>query len=283
MYHAKQAHLPHARYAAEHDHHSPARLAVAADLRRALGGEEVVPWYQPQLDLGEDHVRAVEALVRWNHPTLGLLGPAAFVEVAESTGLIRALTLRVLDVALRDRLRWAEDGWDLAVAVNVSVRSLLDRHFPAEVARHLDDTGTPAAKLKLEITESTVMADPATALQVLGELAAMGVALAIDDFGTGYSSLAYLKQLPVGELKIDRSFVMNMDADRDDALIVRSTIDLGHNLGLRVIAEGVENAGTLEVLRSRGCDGVQGYHLSRPVPADRLPAALRAIHAQRVA
>jgi EAL domain-containing protein (putative c-di-GMP-specific phosphodiesterase class I) len=215
----------------------------------------------------------VEALVRWRHPTLGLLHPAAFIEVAESTGLVRELTLRVLEQALEDRNRWAREGLDLKVAVNVSMRSLLDRQFPAEVSRRLCESGTPPERLELEITENSLMADPAMATAVLDELTSLGVELAIDDFGTGYSSLAYLSQLQVSELKIDRSFVMGMRTNRDDALIVRSTIDLGHNLGLRLVAEGVEDPVTLDLLRQQGCDGAQGYHLSRPVPADQIPSA----------
>jgi diguanylate cyclase (GGDEF)-like protein len=273
MYHAKRNHLSHAAYSVEHDHHSLARLALAGDLRRAVAQDELEPWYQLQADLGLQQITAVEALVRWRHPTLGLLHPAAFIEVAESTGLVRELTLRVLEQALEDRQRWAREGLDLKVAVNVSMRSLLDRHFPGEVSRRLRESGTRPERLKLEITESTLMADPATAMAVLDELTNLGIELAIDDFGTGYSSLAYLSQLHVSELKIDRSFVMGMRANHDDALIVRSTIDLGHNLGLRLIAEGVEDALTLDLLRQQGCDGAQGYHLSRPVPAAKIPSA----------
>jgi diguanylate cyclase (GGDEF)-like protein len=273
MYHAKRNHLSHAAYSVEHDHHSLARLALAGDLRRAVKGAELEPWYQLQADLGQQRITAAEALVRWRHPTLGLLHPAAFIEVAESTGLVRELTLRVLEQALEDRTSWAREGLDLKVAVNVSMRSLLDRHFPSDVSRRLRETSTPPERLKLEITESTLMADPATAMAVLDELTSLGVELAIDDFGTGYSSLAYLRQLNVSELKIDRSFVMGMRTNRDDALIVRSTIDLGHNLGLRLVAEGVEDPVTLDLLRQQGCDGAQGYHLSRPVPAEQIPSA----------
>jgi diguanylate cyclase (GGDEF)-like protein len=273
MYHAKRKHLSHAAYSVEHDHHSLARLALAGDLRRAVHGDELEPWYQLQADLGEQCITAVEALVRWRHPTLGLLHPEAFIEVAESTGLVRELTMRVLEQALEDRDTWAREGLDLKVAVNVSMRSLLDRHFPAEVSRRLRESGTRPERLKLEITESTLMADPATAMAVLDELTSLGIELAIDDFGTGYSSLAYLRQLKVCELKIDRSFVMGMRTNRNDALIVRSTIDLGHNLGLRLVAEGVEDPVTLDLLRQQGCDGAQGYHLGRPVPAEQILSA----------
>jgi EAL domain-containing protein (putative c-di-GMP-specific phosphodiesterase class I) len=277
MYHAKRHHLDHAAYAAEFDHHRPARLARAGELRRALAGGEVVPFYQPQIELRQGRVTGVEALARWNHPTLGLLAPGSFIEVAESTGLIRELTLHMIERALEDRHAWARDGLDLGLAVNVSVRNLLDRSFPAEVADRLRRTGTPPGRLKLEITESTIMADPETATSVLEELAGMGLELAIDDFGTGYSSLAYLRRLPVIELKIDRSFVSDMASERGDAMIVTSTIDLGHNLGLRVIAEGVEDDAVLDALRRAGCDGAQGYLLGRPVPFAELARTADAV------
>jgi diguanylate cyclase (GGDEF)-like protein len=281
MYHAKRHHLPYAAYAAEHDHHSPAQLMLAADLRRAVEGhDELEPLYQLLVDFDTQRIASVEALARWRHPALGLLGPAAFIEVAESTGLIRNLTLRVLERSLRERAAWAADGWDLAVAVNVSMRTLLDRSFPSLVAERLADSGTAPDRLKLEITESTIMADPATVTAVLRELDAMGVTLAIDDFGTGYSSLAYLHQLPVRELKIDRSFVTDMASDPDSALIVRSTIELAHNLGLRVIAEGVEDGATLAQIRALGCDGVQGFHLARPHTAAQVTGAARVLEAQ---
>jgi EAL domain-containing protein (putative c-di-GMP-specific phosphodiesterase class I) len=185
--------------------------------------------------------------------------------------LIRGLTLRMIEAALEDRRRWSEGGLDLVVAVNVSVRNLLDRSFPAEVARRLEAHHAAPGNLKLELTESAIMADPAVALDVLEQLSAMGIELAIDDFGTGYSSLAYLQRLPVRELKIDRSFVAEMDLNQGDGVIVRSTIELGHNLGLRVIAEGIESRRTLEELTLLGCDGAQGYHLARPVPAAEIP------------
>jgi diguanylate cyclase (GGDEF)-like protein len=280
MYHAKRQHLAYAGYATEHDHHSPAQLMLAADLRRAIEGDELEPHYQLLVDFDTQRIASVEALARWRHPSLGLLGPGAFIEVAESTGLIRNLTLRVLERALRERAEWAADDRDLAVAVNVSMRTLLDRSFPQLVADRLAGSGTAPDRLKLEITESTIMADPATVTAVLRELDAMGVTLAIDDFGTGYSSLAYLHQLPVREIKIDRSFVTGMAADPDSALIVRSTIDLGHNLGLRVIAEGVEDAVTLDQLRELGCDGVQGFHLARPHTAAQVAGAANVLEVQ---
>jgi diguanylate cyclase (GGDEF)-like protein len=270
MYRAKENHLPYLTYSAEHDHHTPARLALVSDLRRAVDGEELVLWYQPKVDLQRDEVAGVEGLVRWRHPTLGLLQPNAFIETAEHTGLIKPLTFRVLDEALRQCHSWQERGLDLPVAINLSARALLDRRLPEEIELLLRKWCLGPESLKLEITESSLMADPAMALLVSGELSAQGIALAIDDFGTGYSSLAYLKQLPVREIKIDKSFVTNMTTSRSDAVIVRSTVDLGHNLGLDVVAEGVEDERSLAELRALGCNLAQGYYLSPPVPPDQL-------------
>jgi diguanylate cyclase (GGDEF)-like protein len=274
MYTAKHRHLGHMPYSSEIDEYDPARLALVADLRRALDADELILHYQPKLDLHRQAVGAVEALVRWQHPRLGLLQPDAFVEMAEHTGLIKPLTHYVLTHALRQCAAWRADGLELQVAVNVSPRSLLDRALPATVAAALQETGLSAAQLKLEITETAIMADPAAALQVLEQLAAMGVALSIDDFGTGYSSLAYLRRLPVEEVKIDRSFVQNMAREDGDRVIVRSTIDLAGNLGLTVVAEGVEDRETLEQLTRLGCDQAQGYFISRPLPPAELSAWL---------
>jgi diguanylate cyclase (GGDEF)-like protein len=270
MYRAKENHLPQLTYSAEHDHHTPARLGLVSDLRRAVDNEELVLWYQPQVDLRRDEVVGVEGLVRWCHPTLGLLQPDAFIETAERTGLIKALTYRVLDLALRQCHSWKERGLDLRVAINLSARALLDRRLPDEIELRLRKWGLEPESLRLEITESSLMADPTMALLVTKELSAQGIALAIDDFGTGYSSLAYLRQLPVREIKIDKSFVMSMATSRSDAVIVRSTVDLGHNLGLVVVAEGVEDQRSLAQLRALGCDTAQGYYLSPPIPADQV-------------
>jgi diguanylate cyclase (GGDEF)-like protein len=274
MYTAKARNLGHVAYSAGIDEYDPARLALVADLRRGLEAEELVLYYQPKLDLRHRHVGAVEALVRWQHPRLGLLQPSAFVEMAEHTGLIKPLTHHVLRQALRQCAAWRADGVEIQVAVNVSPRSLLDRELAETVAAALEETGVAPAQLKLEITETAIMVDPDAALRVLNQLATMGVALSIDDFGTGYSSLAYLRRLPVDEVKIDRSFVENMARDDGDLAIVRSTIDLAANLGLAVVAEGVEDGETLEQLARLGCDEAQGYFIARPVPAAELAAWL---------
>jgi EAL domain-containing protein (putative c-di-GMP-specific phosphodiesterase class I) len=246
-------------------------LGIALELSRALDQQEIVVHYQPKLALGDGRVTGVEALVRWMHPERGMLPPDSFIQNAEKTGLMRRLTVYVLDVALRDRTVWASRGVELGIAVNVSV-SLLDRDLPAELSRLLERWDCDPGLVTLEITESTVMADPVLATRVLEQLEALGVRLSIDDFGTGYSSLAYLKSLPVGEIKIDKAFVRTMMDEPSDAMIVRSTVDLGHNLGLDVVAEGVEDEATWNALRNFGCDYAQGYWMSRPVPADEIVA-----------
>jgi EAL domain-containing protein (putative c-di-GMP-specific phosphodiesterase class I) len=275
MYQAKESHAPYLTYSQDYDHHTPERLALVGDLRRAVDvSDELVVWYQPKLDLHNSVIQGVEGLVRWQHPTLGLLQPAAFIEMAEHTGLIKPLTHLVLDKALGQCHEWKQRGLELDVAINLSVRVLLDRRFPEEVMRLLEKWTLPPDCLTLEITESSIMSDPLAALGVINELEAAGVTLAIDDFGTGYSSLAYLKQLPVSEIKIDKSFVLNMATNNDDSTIVRSTVELGHNLGLKVVAEGVENQSSLEELKGLGCDLVQGFYLTPPLPAEQLESWL---------
>jgi diguanylate cyclase (GGDEF)-like protein len=265
MYVSKETHAP-ALYAAEQDDYSAARLALGAQLRRAIAQREITVYYQPQADLRSGRVRSVEALVRWEHPELGLLTPDRFVPLAENTGLIRGLTSLVLDMALEQCARWRECGLELGVAVNITGRDLIDVRLPDEVAELLARWEVEPSRLELEITENTVLTDPIRARQVLVRLSELGVRLAIDDFGSGNSSLGYLKRLPIDVLKIDKSFVLAMEESEDDAVIVHSTIDLGHNLGLSVVAEGVETEGVRDVLRGLGCDVAQGYLLSRPVP-----------------
>jgi EAL domain-containing protein (putative c-di-GMP-specific phosphodiesterase class I) len=214
--------------------------------------------------------------VRWTHPRYGPLPPDEFIPLAEHTGLIRPLTELVLERALQECRAWSGLGHELSVAVNLSARSLLDRDLPATIERWLEQTGVAPRLLTLEITESMMLADPVRALDTTNRLAAMGVSLSIDDFGTGYSSLAYLRRLPVEEVKIDKSFVLGMTVDDDDATIVRSIIDLAGNLRLRVVAEGVEDGPALAALAALGCDVVQGFFLSRPIQAAALSAELGA-------
>jgi diguanylate cyclase (GGDEF)-like protein len=270
MYVAKDTHAGFVLFDPRQDQHSPRRLALLGELRRAIEHEQLLLHYQPKVDAHTGQVLGVEALVRWQHPTHGLIPPGEFIPLAERTGLIGALTHYVLDAALHQCRDWRRAGHELSVAVNVSARRLLDLTFPDEVAAALATWEVPARLLVVEITESTIMADPAHALEVLGRLNEMGVQLSIDDFGTGYSSMAYLKSLPVHELKVDRSFVSQMLRSSSDAVIVHSTVDLGRNLGLRVVAEGVEDSLTLEHLDLLGCHAAQGYHISRPVAADDL-------------
>jgi len=276
MYRAKASGGGVCSYTAESDEFTLERVVLAGELRAALDGEELVLHYQPQADARTGVVGAVEALVRWEHPTRGLLAPDRFLPLAEQQGLMGALTERVLDVAVAQAVAWERAGRPLRVAVNLAPANLLDGGFPGHVAALLERAGAPPELLQLEITEDTIMVDPVRVLDVAARLGELGVTLALDDFGTGASSLAHLKKLPIQELKIDRSFVMEMDRNPDDAVIVRSTVDLAHNLGLRVVAEGVETAASWEALTGFGCDVVQGYFLSRPLPPAQLEAWLTA-------
>ena len=267
MYRAKETGLDVEFYDERHDHHSPAKLALTAELRGAVTSPEIEVWYQPQLDFRTGEAHAVEALVRWHHPRLGLLQPASFIRAAEQSHLIKPLTEKVLAIALRQVADWRAQGLEVAVAVNISPQVLIDAAFTDQVLAALRRAGVPPSLLKLEVTEGALMSDPETARRVLRDLDGVGVEIAIDDFGTGYSSLAYLADLPVSEVKIDRSFVSRMAAGTSERIIVSSTIDLAHHLGLRAVAEGVESLELLPQLRALGCDVAQGHALSRPVPA----------------
>jgi diguanylate cyclase (GGDEF)-like protein len=270
MYVAKRGSLSVVTYDPDADTHSPTRLAILGDLRRALERTELVLHFQPQVDVSTGELVAAEALVRWQHPERGLVMPDDFIPLTEQTGVIGALTHEVLRLALVQARAWSDAGQPLCVSVNLSARNLLDDELPAQVAEQLATHGVPAFLLQLEVTESALMSEPDRARRVLQRLAALGVRISIDDFGAGYTSLGQLRTLPVTELKIDRSFVMTMDSDSGNALIVHSVVDLGHHLGLRIVAEGVESASALAALAGFGCDVAQGYHLSRPVPAAEL-------------
>jgi diguanylate cyclase (GGDEF)-like protein len=274
MYTAKEHRDGYRLYQPEHDHHSTRRLSILGDFRRALTRDEIVVHFQPIVDLSSQRVRAAEALVRWQHPKLGLLGPGTFLQVVEQTGLIGELTQRVLDRSLSECARWRDAGHELTVAVNLSVRNLQDPRLPGEVSRLLARHDVPADSLELEITESMIMSDPERALATVHDLTGLGVRLAVDDFGTGHSSLANLKRLPIDALKVDRSFVTPMLADESDLIIVRSTINLAHDLGLTVVAEGVEDADTLARLSALRCDLAQGYYVSKPMAAPTFGAWL---------
>ncbi len=266
MYVAKSQSRGVVAYNPDTDGHSPAKLALLGDLRRALERGELVLHYQPKISVSTGDVIGAEALVRWQHPERGLVYPDDFIPMAEHTGLIGPLTRHVLDLALTQARTWADAGRPLTVSVNLSARNLLDERLPDMVAELLAAHAVPAPLLELEVTESALMTEPARAQRLLEQLSALGVRISLDDFGAGYTSLGQLKTLPISELKIDRSFVMTITEDTSDALIVRSVVDLGHNLGLTIVAEGVETQQALAALSGFGCDVAQGYHLSRPIP-----------------
>ena len=270
MYVAKESGAAHAVYATELDRHDAASLTLLSELPRAMRNRELVLHYQPKLELKSGELAGVEALVRWQHPTRGLVTPGDFVPAAEKTALIQPLTLYVLEEALAQLSRWHSEGYCFKVAVNLSMRNLHDAGLPEGLARLLHKWGVPGNRLTVEITESAIISDPEKTMGVIRELKELGVGIAIDDFGTGYTSLAYLARLAVTQLKIDRSFVQHMGDDADDAAIVRSIITLGHDLGLEVVAEGVENEATNHQLAVLGCDLVQGFWLSRALPPDEL-------------
>ncbi|GIE78438.1 hypothetical protein Aph02nite_43880 [Actinoplanes philippinensis] len=257
------------QYDPAHDTNAAHRLELLGDLRRAIGADDqIILHYQPKIDLVTGRPAGVEALVRWNHPVKGRMAPDTFIPMAESTSLIRPLTDHVLQIAARQARQWQQGGTPIPVAVNLSTRCLLDPHFADHVFDLLQRTGLPVELLELEVTESMVMADPDRALAVLRALHDGGIRLSVDDFGTGHSSMTYLQRLPVQELKIDRSFVQQMTDVDGDAVLVRTAITLGHNLGLSVVAEGIEDEETAAALRELGCDIAQGYHFARPMPAD---------------
>jgi diguanylate cyclase (GGDEF)-like protein len=286
MYAAKEAHSGCKLYAADLDHHSMRRLSLMGDFQRGLSASEMVVYFQPIIGPNDLVVRGAEALVRWIHPEHGLLAPGTFIETVEQTGMIRPLTLFVLERSIAQCAEWRRAGRDLSVAVNMSVRNLLDPRLPLEIEALLHRYNLSPSALQLEITESMIMADPERVLATVEQLNTRGVRLSVDDFGSGFSSLAILKRLPIDEIKIDRSFVSSMLVNESDLIIVRSTINLGHDLGLRVVAEGVEDAQTLKCLATMGCDQVQGFYVSKPLPADaftdwlgplRVPPVLTAV------
>ena len=254
-----------------HEHrHDAGRLALIGELRRAMDETELVLYYQPKVALSSGKVKGVEALARWHHPERGMLSPDEFIPLAERSNLLRPMTLYLIDTALRQANAWRSKGIEVSVAVNLSMQNMLDLRLPNDLARLLTSWRLPAGSLELEITESTIMADHRRATTILSRLSKMGVRLAIDDFGTGYSSLAYLQELPVDAIKIDKSFVMEMHADAGNATIVQSTVDLGHNLGLEVVAEGVETVESYNALGELGCDYAQGYFLSKPLSPEKM-------------
>ena len=274
MYAAKAAGGGVRGYDPARDQHSRERLRTLEELRDALDADQLTVHYQPQCDVATGAVVGVEALVRWQHPTRGLLYPDMFLPLVEQTGLMPALTTAVLTQAVRQCRQWRLDGLDVGVSVNLSASSLLDQRLPEQVARLLTSEDLPAHALTLELTENTLMVDADQCRRTLVTLKQLGVWLSIDDYGTGYCSLSYLQNLPVDELKLDRAFLSDLQRGRN-AAIVRSTVDLAHALDLRLVAEGVEDQFSLDLLRDLGCDSAQGYHLSRPLTAQAMTTWLR--------
>ncbi len=276
MYVAKRGNKGHAVY--HPDQHQPRQdhLTLLGELRRAVEQDELTLHYQPKVDLQNGTTTHAEALLRWVHPARGLVPPLDFIPFAEQTGYIRTITRWVIRKAIQQCKQWQDAGIGIAVSVNISARDLLNPELPELVAGHLAEYALDPQQLVLEITESGFMEDPALALEILRRFDKLGVKLSIDDYGTGYSSLSYIKKLPVHELKIDQSFVRNLARDKDDATIVKSTIDLGHNMGLTVVAEGVEDQDIWNLLRRLGCDYAQGYYMSKPLAAAQLESWLAA-------
>ena len=270
MYVAKSEMTGVTIYDAEKDPHSSKRLSMMSELGRAIRDHQLRLHFQPKIDLASGACYGCEALLRWQHPELGFVSPGEFIPIAEMTNLIHPMTRWVLEESMQVCRQWHASGYPLSVAVNLSARNLLDENLPSMVQKLLQEYGLPADALELELTESSIMTDPRRAMITMERLNALGVTLSIDDFGTGYSSLAYLKRLPVQTLKIDCSFVRDMLEDEQDEIIVNSTIHLAHNLGLSVVAEGVETTEVLQRLKGLGCDRGQGYHIARPMPSDRL-------------
>ena len=283
MYDAKASTGGLRLYEPDADSDNPRRLMLVSELRTALTQGRIEVHVQPQARLSTGETVSVEALVRWNHAVLGSITPDEFIPIAERSGLIGLITTHVLDASLAAVADWRRQGVDLGIAVNLSARSLQDTDLVDEVSRLLRRHGVPASRLTLEVTESSVMADPARAIALLHQLRALGVRLSVDDFGTGYSSLSYLKSLPVNEVKIDRSFVTDLSAQGEDVAIVRAIVDLGRHLGLEVVAEGAEDQSTWDLLASMGCDLVQGWHLARAMPVADLVPWVRAQTGQRPA
>ena len=273
MQEAKRLSSGCAVYSPECDPFDPGRLALLGELRRAIESDQLFLYYQPKVDVKTRMVVGAEALLRWRHPKRGLVPPGDFIPLAEQAGIIKPLTWWVLEEAVKQCRAWDRAELGLDVAVNLSARSLHDPQLPERITDLLAAHGVPPGRLQLEVTESAVMTDPARAAEILGHLGALGVGVSIDDFGTGYSSLTYLRNLPVSEIKIDKSFVIGMSGNGgSDKAIVRSTSDLGHSLGLAVVAEGVEDGNSFELLRSYGCDLAQGYYIARPMAPDALVA-----------
>ena len=269
-------------YEASTDPHRPERLSLMGELREALDREGLALHYQPKLNLASGRVDGAEALLRWNHPRRGWVPPDTFIGMAEDTGNIQRVTRWVLASALAQLQQWLGQGLPLHIAVNLSARDLEDAELPERIDRLLAIHRVPAGRLTVEVTERAVMGEPDTAIRLLRQLADRGIGIAIDDFGVGQSSFAYLRHLPVSELKIDQMFIRQLASDANDRIIVRSIVDLGHRLGYRVTAEGVEEQRALDCLAAIGCDHAQGYLIATALPADGFAALVAAEASRRV-
>ncbi|MEH6542632.1 MAG: bifunctional diguanylate cyclase/phosphodiesterase [Porticoccaceae bacterium] len=275
MYTAKESKRGHAIYDADMGHGSPRQLVLASKLREAIANDNIDVVYQPKIDMQSGLISGAEALARWHDPELGRITPDEFIPIAEQTGCIRELTYQILDKAMHQTERWHQSGNSLSVSVNLSAQVLGDPNLLDNIRAALAITSVPAGSLTLEVTETAMMTNTDQALVVLNKLASLGIHISIDDFGTGYSSLAYLKQLPATELKIDKSFVLDMLNNESDATIVLATINLAHNLGLKVVAEGVANLEISEELNRLGCDYLQGFHISKALVTDKFQEFIR--------
>jgi diguanylate cyclase (GGDEF)-like protein len=271
----KKSHSQYAFYTLEQHQSAQHRLSLVGDLRRAIVENQLFLLYQPKVDLASLRLTGVEALVRWKHPQLGILTPDHFIPLAEQTGLIMPLTLWVFNEALRQTKIWNQENVGLNVAVNLSPWNLQSTRLPEQIGGLVTSSGISPSQLELELTESAIVANPKQAAEILASVKQMGLLITVDDFGTGYSSLAHLHRLPIDAIKIDKSFVMKMASETQDTVIVRSMIHLAHNLNLKVVAEGVENRQTMDILRKMGCDMAQGYYISHPRPPEELPRRLQ--------
>ncbi|WP_271270711.1 putative bifunctional diguanylate cyclase/phosphodiesterase [Aliamphritea hakodatensis] len=266
LYVAQNSNKGYALYDPSYDEHTPRQLTLMSELNQAVERGELELYYQPKLDLRDDCVSSAEALVRWNHPRHGLLLPDHFVPLMERTRMIQSLTRWVIEASMLQAVKWAGTGYNISISVNLSAKDLNNPELPDLIAGLKGRTGVNPEWIMLEITESSIMSNPETAFEIINRIDQMGFRFSIDDYGTGYSSLSYLKRMPLKELKIDRSFVKDIMTDESDAVIVNATINLAHNLGLQVTAEGVNDPAVLQKLRREGCDVVQGYLLARPMP-----------------
>ncbi len=269
LYSAKSDNRKFKIYSSDMEKNSPRQLTLTGELRQAIANDQLLLQFQPKIDAHSKRVTGAEALVSWHHPVHGMLLPDEFIPMAEQTGLIQPLSIWVLNNALRTARNWYRESLGLSIAINISPTTFLDLELPDLIIDLLSQYEIPSDFIILEITEGSMIKNPDLALEILNRLSDRGIKISIDDFGTGYSSLSYLKQLPASEIKIDKSFVQDMLTDENDAVIVKAIIDLGHNLGLNVVAEGVENSETSSRLKSLGCDVLQGYYFSKPVKSDR--------------